>query len=612
MMTHAPFAIKKDNIWAVPVLHYNVETAAEVCRVFMQWQPDCVAVELPETMEKELLAAAERLPDISVVISYSGEELSPLYFLCEPADAAFEGLRCAQEHGRAAFCIDLDIEGYPDIHEALPDPYAITRIGLEKYWRAYSQQAKPLRTDLDGLRELQMARRLKELSLLYERVLFVGGMAHIEAILKLLESTSFPIPTQAKRERVEVCTLTEPSCREVLPHGGYLSAAYEKERYYFLRGQTATFPPDRLAALFRLYRLAASGYSDKAGTPFPSYHMRNMMTFARNYAIVTERLTPTLFQLLIAARSCVDHNFAYEVWERATFYPHMRNIDNRLELDLSPEDLWGASQKIFFHLRQKNPKSSFGERWRKQKGDHRFRLQEGVPSFCSYQPEDIAVENFGSFLKKKGFQMLSEEGARTLPFTTSLEDGIDIRETLRHWYDNQLYVRTRGKPSGGVGSVVIIFESDEPTGEKDYHENYPWTATWHGEHHQESDMAFYATPYGKNITGPGICRCSYGGFMLTYPPRRVWDVWSDPEYAACQSKGEVLLMAGIDYSTAPTIVYVAAAPPRSLLKSYARRFGKKILYLPIGQLSPTTLTRLRVFHVLENRDRRTIADEYIF
>src|SRR4029077_18714210 len=99
-------------------------------------------------------------------------------------------------------------------------------------------------------------------------------------------------------------------------------------------------------------------------------------------------------------------------------------------------------------------------------------------------------------------------------------------------------------------------------------------------------MAFYATSPASNSVGPGISRCEYGAFMMSSPPRRMYDIWSDPDYAACQSKAEVLLMAAIDYAVKPLIVYVAAKPPRMILKSFAKRFGKKVVYIPIGQLSP--------------------------
>ena len=172
-----------------------------------------------------------------------------------------------------------------------------------------------------------------------------------------------------------------------------------------------------------------------------------------------------------------------------------------------------------------------------------------------------------------------------------------------------MYVKTKGKPPGRVGSIVIIFNEDAD-GDEAKSNPYSWTTTWIGEHSQESDMSFYATPVTANVVGPGISRCEYGGFMMSYPPRRLYDVWSDPDYADCRTKAEVLLKAAIDYSVQPLITYVAATPPRSAMKSYARRFGKKVVYLPIGQLSPVTLSKLRVFHVLDSHSKRNIAGEY--
>ncbi len=35
--------------------------------------------------------------------------------------------------------------------------------------------------------------------------------------------------------------------------------------------------------------------------------------------------------------------------------------------------------------------------------------------------------------------------------------------------------------------------------------------TWLGEHSQESDMAFYSTPPGVDVVGPGISRMEHAG-----------------------------------------------------------------------------------------------------
>lgn len=609
------FAVRQDNIWAIPVLHYHMEMAAQVRLAFNAIKPDCVAVELPETMQLQLLHAASRLPDISVVITYD-PSYSPLYILCEPCDPAFEGLRSALEAQIPAWCIDLDVYDYPEYNDAIPDAYAVQRIGLKSYYEAYQKFADQgiLKTDPDRDRELHMAKRLKQLSLSYERVLFVGGMAHIKNVLEAVQRSSFPETQHAVRETVQLCTLTEHARRDVMAECGWISMHYEilrAEQEKLDAAAELVFPPDRQKLIYSLFKKAAENYIERTGNAFPGYHMRNLMKFLRNYALIQNRLMPDLYQILSAAKSCVDHNFAYEVWELATEYPYQRNVDNLTELNLSVEEVWGRSKQIQFHLKMKNPKSSFAQRQRKDRSQARFK-PPGPFSICSYPPEDIIIERFGEFLKKKGSQLLREEGARTVPFTTSLEDGVDTRETIRHWHQKKLYVKASGKPPGGVGSVVVIFSEDIDEETQQAIDKYPWKTTWMGEHAQESDMAFYATPLAGNVIGPGISRCEYGGFMMSYPPRRMFDVWSDPDYLECRSKAEVLLMAAVDYAVQPLITYVAGKPPRSALKSYARRYGKKIVYLPLGQLSPVTLNKLRIFHVLDSHDKRNIAGEYIF
>jgi hypothetical protein len=609
MHPYEPYFLQKGNLFAIPIIHYNMEMAAQVKIAFEMLKPDCIAVELPETMQAKMQHAASRLPDISIVLTYN-QDHSPIYFMCEPCDPIFEALRSASETHIDAFCIDLDVDRYPDIREPVPDPYAIQRLGLKLYFEMYQQAIRnipDLRNPVDQERETYMARRLKELSLRYDRVLFIGGMAHVAHILKLVDQQTFPEFFHADREVVELCTLTPESCRDVLAEWGYLSTHYEKCREKILQEGT----PDRQKIIFQLYREASENYMKNTGNAFPGYHLRNTMKFVRNYALIKDQLMPDLYKILASAKGCVDHNYAYEVWELATTYPWHRNIDGLPELDLSIEDIWGHSKLIRFYLKQKGRKNSVFPSQRKDRST--FRFQPPSPfTICSYPPEDIAIENFGNFLKKKGSQILTEEGARTIPFSTSIEDGIDTKETIRHWHEKKLYVKARGKPPAGVGSICVIFDEDQPEEGKVYREKYPWRTTWLGEHQQESDMAFYATPLSHNIVGPGISRCEYGGFMMSYPPRRMMNIWHDPDYEECRTKAEVLLMAAIDYAVKPVIVYVASSPPRSILKSFARRFGKKIVYLPIGQLSPITLNKLRAFHVLDNHDKREIADEYIF
>jgi len=166
-------------------------------------------------------------------------------------------------------------------------------------------------------------------------------------------------------------------------------------------------------------------------------------------------------------------------------------------------------------------------------------------------------------------------------------------------------VRESGKFSGEVGALVVIFDEDRS-------DRYSYLTTWLGEHQNESDMAFYATNPFDHVVGPGIGRAEYGGLLMTLPPRRLYDVWSDPDYELAESKSERLLMAALDYSMERHVMYVAAKPPRTIFRTIAANRNRKIVYIPVGQLSPSKLKKIRVVHVLDGYNRRQEAREYIW
>ena len=111
------------------------------------------------------------------------------------------------------------------------------------------------------------------------------------------------------------------------------------------------------------------------------------------------------------------------------------------------------------------------------------------------------VESYGAFLMKKARKILSEEASRTEPFTNSLLDGIDVRETIRNWHEGKIYVREFQPIRGRVGAVVVIFDPDEGPKEK-----FPWTLTWQGEHEQERERshAGHCRPACKIAEHPSV------------------------------------------------------------------------------------------------------------
>lgn len=641
-------------VHALPILHYRLEFAQLVRQAVEHVKPDCIALELPPTLEAPFLRGVRRLPEISVLHYETAARAGrgeTVYLLVEPADPLAEAARLALERAIPLRCVDVDTDSYPRHDEALPDPYAVQRLGLAPYYAEYRQAAAVPPGPEDRRRERGMAFRLQQLAKEYGRILFLCGMYHLERV-----KAEYGLPQAAPLERlrrsgVTLCNLHPDSCREVLGEFPFLSAVYELRRgplpaepaddsaglrkrfsaFELVAGGKREVPeaevlrraiersarhvgregefPDRQRCILRLFQEAARHYRQETGEPVHLWQKRAFFRFARNYALVNGMLLPDLFQLLAAARGCLDDNFAYAFWRLATCYPWQQVAADLPTITISPEELWGGARRIRFRPREKRHKGLSPLGFLKRKREKRpGEWLEGFddPAVCSYPPEDVVIEEYGRFLKQKGALQLSEELSRTEPFTASLLDGIDLRETLRNLADGRIYVREQQRAKGGVGGVVVIFDDDRNN------VKFPYRMTWLGEHDQESDMAFYATPPPDNVVGPGICRCEYGGFLLCYPPRRMMDVWHDPDYAFARSKAEVLLLAALDYSVEKHVVYVAARPPRSAFRQLAARLGKQIVYLPLGSLSPPKLKQLRVFHILHGHGKREIAADYIW
>jgi len=597
--------IRWRNIRMVPILHNRMEFALEVRSVFEAFQPDHVAVEYPDTLKSRIIQGVKRLPLLSVV-HYEGDDGAFVYLPLEPCDGQVEAVRLALSHDIPLHFIDRDTENYSHDRTPMPDSYAVTRIGHTAYCRAYMEthrNRKPFPEDL--LREKTMAYHLQKLAESGKKVLFVGGLSHVNEILTMLEHPQAPVIGRRVRENVGLAHLHRDSSREIMGEMPFLQVAYER---YRMEGEM----PDRFEVQMALLKAAKKKYWKNSKEKVSRIQLRILNRFARNYALLNHKLVPDFYQLIVASRGAVDDNFAYEVWDLGSDYHWQEENPGFSVLRLRGEDLFLDQKRIRFHrqfktLRRRLVPVPVKEK-RKRRNPEKWKKEFDGESICSYPPEDVAVEGYGHYLQKKALQIKQEENIRIEPFSCSMQDGIDIRETIREWSSGKLYVRAERPFKGKVGSVVVIFDPDVS---KDGEEDFPWCVTWLGEHSQESDMAFYGTPAGVVMDGPGISRCQYGGFMLSYPPLRVYDIWRDSFFNVARNKPERLLMAALDYSLEKHVVYLAADPPSGWCQSMAARLGKKILYLPLGTFSPVTLKKIRQFHVLDGHGVRRYAEQYL-
>ena len=153
--------------------------------------------------------------------------------------------------------------------------------------------------------------------------------------------------------------------------------------------------------------------------------------------------------------------------------------------------------------------------------------------------------------------------------------------------------------------VVILFDSPADPRE------YTWRTTWFAEHAEESTLAFFATDFREQAIGPGICLASYGGAMFLFPPMVIPDIWSDPRLDFTDTLEERLIAAGCLHARESHVALLSGMPPGAGLRRLAKRFGKRLVHVPLGQFSDSTIQQLRMVHVLNGKHVRSYAANFI-
>ncbi|NWF82483.1 MAG: hypothetical protein HXY18_01480 [Bryobacteraceae bacterium] len=596
-------SLVRGNLHYLPVVPGKLEFAMHIRRALMSLRPQVVAIELPGWLGPAYLEAVDRLPEITAVVYQEDSDSERgVYLIVEPTDACVEAARTAREIGAEIVFVEPDHIDRPHLPDLYPDAYSARRIGIEAYITQYRLQPQP-RNDEVVEHAAAIAYRLQGADP-EKTTAVVLSLNLLDPVLDAMETPWDPPPSRFR----EAPTLLNPhpDClAEIMLEMPWLAERYERWRETILEDSLL----DRPRAQFALLKESEINYSAQTGDTIQAWQRRMMARYSRNLAFIDNNLVPGLFDLTLAARSVVDDNYAWEVWSLANSYSYQRDHSPFETVNLSGEEVFLHTRRMKLRRRMPRPKRRIVPRGLKPHPKERNRgewaEQLDGNSICYYPPEDLVIEDYGKYLRTHAKNLISEERVRVEPFTTSILDGIDIRETLRNWHEKKIYVRKYDKRSGNVGAVVVIFDEDPL-------DRYTYLTTWLGEHNQESDMAFYSTHPFDHMVGPGIGRAEYGGFLMTLPPRRMYDVWGDPDYDFAESKSERLLLAALDYSLERHVLYVAAKPPRSVFKSIAAHLNRSIIYIPIGQLSPAKLKRIRVVHVLDGHDKRGLAKDYIW
>ena len=602
-------------IRTLPVIYGSGDFARLVRREILSGDYDCLALPLPSSFQASVEKGTHGLPVISAAFQEEKGAEAPTYSFVpvDPCQPVIAGLRVALQEGISRAYIDLEVKTFEPLHAPFPDPYALKSVPLEKFAAAVLPYLKrPARGSQHDLRARWMAYRLHILEMSHRRIFFPCSLLDWvwvrEAYLQRLE---YPKPASAPSE-VRLFPLHPDSLYFATGELPFVTHLYEKRREDLLS--------DRNLSIDGIKELLIESRKKWKETYNLEHHNISPQTFqtflqyVRNLALLERRLSPDLYTLAMAAKQIAGDGFAIALVETAKKYPYQDEAF--LHIDKEEAALLGMGEGLLPDTEaavMKNRLAGVEMAWRtiplkppppelKKKA---WKMRWNPLGCCSWPPEDKKIESFNSHVREQAKALLGEDHALSEKFTTSVKDGIDIRETLRQWHTGDIYVKEIPPNRGNVEVVVMVFDPKADP------EKYAWRETWFAEHEEESTLCFFATPYMEEVVGPGISRSRYGGFFLLYPPRYIPNIWQDPRFDFTKTLEERLIAGAVFHSQERNVVVVSPQPPLRRWRWIARCFKKHLIHIPLKRFSMRTQERVRNFHVLNGKEVRSHALPFI-
>jgi hypothetical protein len=632
-MLHEALRIGR-RISVLPIIYGSGDFALEVRRVMLDQAFDCLAVPLPPSFQRDVEAAIRGLPTPSLVTQAepprfatawtpgdddteeaaeepgeAGEQDARTlsYVPIDPCQGVIMALRIALgEHMARAF-IDLETSRFLPYSAVLPDPYALKKVPLERFCAAILPHLSRVPDGQPQDRVRHMAQRLRALEQRYHSILLVCSLLDWPWIREAYVEEQSP---GAEDDAVEDTVTYRADAQTLLFLFGelpFVTGLYERARAEL--GDDENLSIDGVKELLLAARSSYLAEFKGRARRITPHLLAVCLKYIRNLSLIERRMTPDLYNIVIAAKQVFGDQYAIHAAERARDYPYAAAAPGetiKVGIDRGelpdgeivslvsrlpgPPLVWRS-----LHL-QRRPALAEVQRW---------QLQWNPFSQCSWPPEDELIEDFRTHVFDRARAVLGADLARSEKFTTSVMDGIDVRETLRHWYDGDIYVKVLPPSRGQLDCVVMLFDS--PADPRDY----PWRTTWYAEHDQESTLAFFATDFRREMVGPGICVGTYGGALFLFPPLAIPDVWTDPRLDFTETLEERLLAAACLHSRSRHIVLLSPLPPGAGWRRLARHFHRRWVHLPLGQFSDSTIQQLRLLHVLNGKEVRSYAAQFI-
>jgi hypothetical protein len=611
--TAADFLAFSPRIRVLPIIHGSGDCAIRVREELLAHPYDCLAVPLPPSFQEDVESAIERLPAISAVVQRDADEgdgSGYSYVPIDPCQGVIAGLRTAIGERIPRAFIDLETPHFEASTAVFPDPYALKRVSPAGFAAAILPAIPPPAEGQHAERIAWMAQELRRLEGRHRSILFVCSLLDWPWIRQAYQDELVVEPPEPFFAPIETLGVDARTLIFLLGELPFITGLYERGRAELTADDNLSIDGVKemlLAARDRLQQTLP-----RVAQRLTPQLLALFFRYIRNLSLLERRLTPDLYTLVVAAKQTAGDDFALSLAETARAYPHAEQADVqpgphlRMGIDEGDVPPWGVGPMVSRLPGQALSWRSCELRPKPPEPQRRRWLQRWDPfSMCSWPPEDDRIESFHLHVREQAKAILGQDLARSEKFTTSVMDGLDIRETLRHWHTGDLYVKIIPPSRGSLEIVVFLF--DVPADPK----KYVHRTTWFAEHAQESTLAFYSTNPLENLIGPGIAQCEYGGAFFLFPPRHIADIWEDPALDFADTLEERVLAGAFLHSREKHVAVVSPRPPPAGWRRLARRFGRKIVHLPLKRFSGPLIERLRMLHILNGKQVRSYAAEFI-
>jgi hypothetical protein len=614
-------------ITVLPVIHGSGDCALEVRRVMLEHEFDCLAVPLPPSFQRHVEEAIDHLPAITAVTQSEpkqylsagwspgtesaddGDEASDAvsYVPVDPCQPVIAALRIARQEKIPRAFIDLETAVFEPRSTVLPDPYALKQVPLEKFAAAVLPAIPRLPLGQAVDRVVTMAANLRRLEERFQSILLVVSILDWPWI-KDAYSSKTPVSREDDAvETTEIYGVDIKTLLFVLGELPFITGLYEQARAELDNDENLSV--DGVKELLLVARQRYQEDFKNRGRRLTPQLFAQYLKYVRNLSLIERRMTPDLYTLVTAAQQIAGDQFAIALAETTREYPFTAELPfSDLSAGIGRGRLPDGSV-VTMKSRLPGPALTWRSLSLRAKPERQTQLEWQMRwnpfTHCSWPPEDVAIEKFRTHVKDKARSIMGLDLARSEKFRTSLMDGLDIRETLRNWHTGDLYVKVTPPTRGSLDCVVMLFDS--PADPRDY----PWRTTWMAEHNDESTLALFATNFRQEMVGPGIGLATYGGAVFLFPPRPIPDVWSDRRLDFVDTLEERVLAAGCLHSHYRHVALLSYAPPGAGWRRMARRFGKKLVHVPLHHFSQETVQQLRLVHVLNGRQVRSYAADFI-